>query len=457
MKARAAQEMPAHVEVAQMLARSAMAPEEAAQAAGAAGTATPSKTGRDVPAAKEEKLVVGGVSANVVVTATDEERRAARKATYLAGIADAKARRQARLTDMKQRLPSLAARLRRLWQDVRCTRKSASTKVHLRASAAVEEQLEKAEMLLQFTEKNLKPLEWHLMEAEVYLKSAREHLEVIETRMAPARAPPRSPAKAVVGFLRAGEPVKEHHGQGGRRGARAGPTAGGGDEPRGDERAVRQDQVPTRGPPRGMVWSLRKRAWCPPGELGGRRGRHRRRHERDAGGTAARKADKTVPRDVPVTLRTSREKQVAAERVEWPPPKAPGRWSGGETAGTDTGGWPEWVEARPSGGGGGIAALACGERGQDHDMDERQRRWRHSDGKAQQEDAARRPEVEASEPTDWKGHWLGGSEVARGELLHTTQEGHWLGETEAARGGLLHAAPRPGEQAGQPSTQWGVL
>jgi hypothetical protein len=157
---------------------------------------------------------------------------------------------------------------------VGCTRKSSSTKVLLRASAAVEEQLEKTEMLLQFTEKNLKPMEWHLMEAEVYLKSAREHLEVIETRMAPAKAPPRSPVKAVVGFLRAGEPIEEHHGQGGLRGARADPTAGGGGDPRGDERAVRQDQVPTRGPPRGMVWSLRKRAWCPPGELRGRRGRH---------------------------------------------------------------------------------------------------------------------------------------------------------------------------------------
>jgi hypothetical protein len=179
MKARAAQDIPAHVEVAQMLARSARALEEAAQAAEAAGTATPSQTGRDVPAAKEEKLIVGRVSANAVATVTDEERRAARKAAYLAGIADAKARHHARLTDMKQRLPSLVARLRRLWQDVGCTRKSASTKVHLRASAAVEEQLEEAEMLLQFTEKNLKPVEWHLMEAEVYLKLAREHLEFI--------------------------------------------------------------------------------------------------------------------------------------------------------------------------------------------------------------------------------------------------------------------------------------
>jgi hypothetical protein len=177
MKAQAAQEMPAHVEVAQMLARSARALEEVAQAAEAVGSATPSQTGRDAPAAKEERLITGGMSASTAATTT----RAALKAAYLARIADKKARRHAQLTDMKQRLPSLAARLRRLWQDVGCNRKSASTKVHLRASAAVEEQLEKAEMLLQFTEKNLKPVEGCLMEAEVYLRSAREHLEIIET------------------------------------------------------------------------------------------------------------------------------------------------------------------------------------------------------------------------------------------------------------------------------------
>jgi hypothetical protein len=133
--------------------------------------------------------------------------------------------------------------------------------------------------------------------------------------MAPAEAPPRSPVKTVVGFLRAGEPIEEHHGQGGRRGARASPTASGGGDPRGDERAVRQDQVPARGPPRGMVWSLQKRAWCPPGELGGRRGHRRRRHGRDAGGAAARRADETVPRDGPVALRTSREKWVLLRGV----------------------------------------------------------------------------------------------------------------------------------------------
>ncbi len=270
MKAGAAQVGPAHVAVARMLARSAAALEEAAQAAEAAGTATPSQTGRDVPAEEEEKLTVGGVSASTAATTADEERRAARKVAYLTLVADAKARRRARLTDMKQRLPSLAAQLRKLWQDVGCARKSASTKVHLRATATVDDQLKKAEMLLRLMEANLEPVEEHLMKAEAYLRSARELLEVIEARMAPAEAPPGSPVKAVVGFLRAGEPIEEHHGQGGRQGARADPTASRGGDPRGDERAVRQDRVPTRRPPRGMVWSLRKRAWCPPGELGGR-------------------------------------------------------------------------------------------------------------------------------------------------------------------------------------------
>jgi hypothetical protein len=94
----------------------------------------------------------------------------------------------------------------------------------------------------------------------------------------------------------------------------------------------------------------------------------------------------------------------------------------------------ERVETRPPSGGGKTAALACGECGRDRDMDERQRRWRHSDGEAQQEDAAWRPEIETSEPTDREGQWLGGTEVARGELLH--------------------AAPGPGEQADQPQPRW---
>jgi hypothetical protein len=209
-------------------------------------------------------------------TTADEERRAARKAAYLTLVADRDARRRTRLTDMKQRLPSLATQLWKLWQDVGCARRSAPTKVLLRASAPVDEQLGKAETLLQFAEKNLKPEEEYLMEAEVYLRSAREHLEVIETRIAPAEAPPRSPTKAVVGFLRAGEPIEGYHRQDGRREARVGPAASGGGDPWGNERAVCRDQVSTRRPPRGMVRSLRKRAWCPPGEFGGRRVTQRR-------------------------------------------------------------------------------------------------------------------------------------------------------------------------------------
>ena len=65
------------------------------------------------------------------------------------------------------------------------------------------------------------------MEAEVYLRSAREHLEVIETRMAPARALPRTPVKTVVGFLRAGKQIEGHHEQDGRREARVSPAAAG--------------------------------------------------------------------------------------------------------------------------------------------------------------------------------------------------------------------------------------
>jgi hypothetical protein len=137
-----------------------------------------------------------------------------------------------------------------------------------------------------------------------------------------------------------------------------------------------------------------------------------------------------VPRDGLAALKTSGEKRVTAERHERPPPEAPGRWSGGETAGTDTGGRPERVETGPPSDGGGITASACGECGRDRDMDKRKQRWRHSDGKAQQEDAARRPEIETSESTGRKGRWLG--------------------ETETARGESLHAAPKSGEQASQP-------
>ncbi len=72
MKAWAAQEGPVHVAVARMLARSATAREEAAQVAETAGTETSPQTGRDVPAAKEEKLIVGGALASTAATTADE-------------------------------------------------------------------------------------------------------------------------------------------------------------------------------------------------------------------------------------------------------------------------------------------------------------------------------------------------------------------------------------------------
>jgi hypothetical protein len=65
-----------------------------------------------VLAAKEEKLITGGVSASAAATVTDEERRAARKAAYLAMIADKEDRPHAQLAAKNRRLPSLAARLR---------------------------------------------------------------------------------------------------------------------------------------------------------------------------------------------------------------------------------------------------------------------------------------------------------------------------------------------------------
>jgi hypothetical protein len=69
----------------------------------------------------------------------DEEGRAARKAAYLAMFADTRARHHTRLAAMKQRLPSLAARLRRLWQDVGCARRPAPAKVHSDCGEAIGE------------------------------------------------------------------------------------------------------------------------------------------------------------------------------------------------------------------------------------------------------------------------------------------------------------------------------
>jgi hypothetical protein len=157
------------------------------------------ETSRGVPAAGEEMLPTSRITAGAAAVATDEERRAARKAAYQAQLDDVKARHHAQLAAMKQRLPSLEARLQELWQDVGDARRPAPTKVHLRATAAVDKQSEKAETLLRFTERHLEPTEENLTEAEGYLRSAKVHLEAAEAQLAPAEAPTMSTVKAVAG------------------------------------------------------------------------------------------------------------------------------------------------------------------------------------------------------------------------------------------------------------------
>jgi len=70
-------------------------------------------------------------------------------------------------------------------------------------------------------------------------------------------------------------------------------------------------------------------------------------------------------------------------------------------------------------------------------MDKRKQRWRHGGGEAQQEDAARRPEIETSEPVGWKGQWLG--------------------ETEAAPRRAAARCPEVGGAGWSASTTWEVL
>jgi hypothetical protein len=159
---------------------------------------------RGVPAAGEEMLPTSGMSAGATAVATDEERRAALKAAYQARLAGVRGRHHAQLAAMKQRLPPLELQLQEVWQDVGGARRPAPTKVHLRATAAVDERLEKAETLLRFTEDYLEPVEECLMKAEVYLRSAREHLEAAETQLTPAEAPPISTVKAVAGTPHSG-------------------------------------------------------------------------------------------------------------------------------------------------------------------------------------------------------------------------------------------------------------
>ncbi len=156
---------------------------------------------------------------------------------------------------MKQRLSSLEARLQELWQDVGGARRPAPTKVHLRATAAVDERLEKAETLLRCMEGYLEPVEEYLMKAEVYLRSAGEHLEAAEAQLAPAEAPPTSTVKAVAGTPHSGE-------------------------------------------------------------AGGRRGHHQRPQERGAGSAKARDAVTTAPQNTPAAQRAAGKQQTAARRCE---------------------------------------------------------------------------------------------------------------------------------------------
>ncbi len=172
----------------------------------------------------------------------------ARKAAYQAQLADVKVRHHAQLAAMKQRLPSLEAQLQELWQDVGGARRPAPTKVHLRATSAVDKQLEKAETLLRFAERHLEPTEGNLTEAEGYLRSAKVHLEAAETQLAPAEAPPMSTVKAVAGAQHAEE-------------------------------------------------------------VGGRQGHHQRSQGRGAGSTMARDAVTTAPQYTPAEQRAAGEQQ----------------------------------------------------------------------------------------------------------------------------------------------------
>jgi hypothetical protein len=161
---------------------------------------------------QEEMLPTSGMSVGAAIGAIDEDRRAALKAAYQGRLADVRARHHAQLAAMKQRLLSLEVRLQELWHYVGgARRRPAPTKVHLRATAAVDKQVEKSKTLLRFVERHLVPTEGNLAEAEGYLRSAKAHLEAAEAQLAPAEAPSMSTVKAVAGAPHSGE-------AGGRRG-----------------------------------------------------------------------------------------------------------------------------------------------------------------------------------------------------------------------------------------------
>ncbi len=129
---------------------------------------------------------------------------------------------------------------------------------------------------------------------------------------------------------------------------------------------------------------------------------------------------------------------TADEHGPRPPWNASRRRSKGEAAGIDSGGWLGRVETRLANNGGRVAAPVCGDRGRVRGVDEEQRCGQRGTGEAQQGDAAMGSEARVSEPADLEGHWLGETEAAREELLHTTQEP----EEEAGR-------PRPHEAPGK--------
>jgi hypothetical protein len=121
--------------------------------------------------------------------------------------------------------------------------------------------------------------------------------------------------------------------------------------------------------------------------------------------------------------KTARGQQVTAdEHGPRPPWNASRRWSEVEAAGINSGGWPGRVETRLTNDGGRVAALVQKDQGRVRGADKEQQWGQCGNGKAQQEDAARRSEVRVSEPADMEGHHLRETKAARVELLHTAQE-----------------------------------
>jgi len=172
--------------------------EETTQSAEAAETATPSQTGRDEPAAKEEKLTTPGMLAGAVAAATDEERRASRKADH-----------QARLAGKSHPSGTIGCH-----EAASAVIGSTAKEAVARRGRCPKKQLEKSEVLLRLSEDCLVPTEVYLMKAELHLRSAKEHLEAAEAQLAPIEASLLSTDKAIVGAPNTGEPAEGHWRQG---------------------------------------------------------------------------------------------------------------------------------------------------------------------------------------------------------------------------------------------------